>query len=84
MATLYSATLAAGATSTSIAVLQGTIIGVEVSQPVYVLAANGALIAELGIKDAAHIIPTNTPITIKAKELNTASSVITVIGQLAA
>ena len=84
MATLYSATLAAGATSTSIAVLQGTIIGVEVSQPVYVLAANGALIAELGIKDAANIIPTNTPITIKAKELNTASSVITVIGQLAA
>jgi hypothetical protein len=84
MATLYSATLAAGATSTSIAVLQGTIIGVEVSQPVYVLAANGALIAELGVKDAANIIPTNTPITIKAKELNTASSVITVIGQLAA
>ena len=84
MATLYSATLAAGATSTSIAVVQGTIIGVEVSQPVYVLAANGALIAELGVKDAANIIPTNTPITIKAKELNTASSVITVIGQLAA
>ena len=84
MATLYSATLAAGATSTSIAVVQGTIVGVEVSQPVYVLAANGALIAELGVKDAANIIPTNTPITIKAKELNTASSVITVIGQLAA
>ena len=84
MATLSSATLAAGATSTSIAVLQGTIIGVEVSQPVYVLAANGALIAELGTKDAANIIPTNTPITIKAKELNTTSSVITVIGQLAA
>ena len=84
MATLYSATLAAGATSTSIAVVQGTSIGVEVSQPVYVLAANGALIAELGVKDAANIIPTNTPITIKAKELNTASSVITVIGQLAA
>ena len=49
MATLYSATLAAGATSTSIAVVQGTIVGVEVSQPVYVLAANGALIAELGV-----------------------------------
>jgi hypothetical protein len=81
MATLYSATLAAGATSTSIAVLQGTIIGVEVSQPVYVLASNGALIAELGTKDAANIIPTNTLITIKAKERNTASSVITVIGQ---
>jgi mevalonate pyrophosphate decarboxylase len=45
------------------------------------LASNGALIAELGVKDAANIIPTNTPITIKAKELNTASSVITVIGQ---
>ena len=81
MATLYSDTLAAGATSTSITVVQGTIVGVEVSQPVYVLAANGALIAELGVKDAANIIPTNTPITIKAKELNTASSVITVIGQ---
>jgi len=81
MATLYSNTLAPGATSSNITVVQGTIVGVEVSQPVYVLAANGAIIAELGTKDAANIIPTNTPITIKAKELNTASSVITVIGQ---
>jgi hypothetical protein len=81
MATLYSSTLAPGVTSATIAVVQGTIVGVEVSQPVYVLAANGALIAELGVKDAANIIPTNTPITIKAKELNTASSVITVTGQ---
>tara|TARA_R110000868_G_scaffold176927_3_gene415025 strand:+ start:1449 stop:1694 length:246 start_codon:yes stop_codon:yes gene_type:complete len=81
MATLYSNTLAPGATSSNITVVQGTIVGVEVSQPVYVLATNGAIIAELGTKDAANIIPTNTPITIKAKELNTASSVITVIGQ---
>jgi hypothetical protein len=81
MATLYSQTLAPGITSTTIAVVQGTIVGVEVSQPVYVLAANGALIAELGVKDAANIIPTNTPITVKAKELNTASSVVTVTGQ---
>ena len=81
MATLYSSTLAPGVTSATIAVVQGTIVGVEASQPVYVLAANGALIAELGVKDAANIIPTNTPITIKAKELNTASSVITVTGQ---
>ena len=81
MATLYSNTLAPGATSSNITVVQGTIVGVEVSQPVYVLATNGAIIAELGTKDAANIIPTNTPITIKAKELNTSSSVITVIGQ---
>jgi hypothetical protein len=81
MATLYSDTLAAGATSTNITVVQGTIVGIQATQPVYVLASNGALIAELGVKDAANIIPTNTPITIKAKELNTASSVITVIGQ---
>ena len=78
MATLYSDTLAAGATSTSIAVLQGTIIGVEVSQPVYVLAANGALIAELGVKDAANIIPTAASITIKAKDV---ASLVTVNGQ---
>ena len=81
MATLYSDTLAAGVTSTNITVVQGTIVGIQATQPVYVLASNGALIAELGTKDAANIIPTNTPITIKAKELNTASSVITVIGQ---
>ena len=81
MATLYSQTLAAGATSTSITVVQGTIVGVEVSQPVYVLAANGAILAETEAKDAINIIPTNTPITIKAKELNTASSVVTVTGQ---
>jgi phage tail tape-measure protein len=81
MATLYSGTLAAGATSTSITVVQGTIVGVEVSQPVYVLAANGAILAETGAKDAINIIPTNSPITVKAKELNTASSVVTVTGQ---
>ena len=81
MATLYSDTLAAGATSTNITVVQGTIVGIQATQPVYVLASNGALIAEMGTKDAINIIPTNTPITIKAKELNTASSVITVIGQ---
>ena len=81
MATLYSSTLAPGVTSATIAVVQGTIVGVEVSQPVYVLASNGALIAELGVKDAANIIPTNTPITVKAKDLNTASSVVTVTGQ---
>jgi hypothetical protein len=81
MATLYSGTLAAGATSTSITVVQGTIVGVEVSQPVYVLAANGAIIAETEAKDAINIIPTSTPITVKAKELNTASSVVTVTGQ---
>jgi hypothetical protein len=81
MATLYSGTLAAGATSTSITVVQGTIVGVEVSQPVYVLAANGAILAETEAKDAINIIPTSTPITVKAKELNTASSVVTVTGQ---
>jgi hypothetical protein len=81
MATLYSDTLAAGATSTSITVVQGTIVGIQATQPVYVLASNGALIAELGVKDAANIIPTSTPITVKAKELNTASSVVTVTGQ---
>jgi hypothetical protein len=81
MATLYSGTLAAGATSTSITVVQGTIVGVEVSQPVYVLAANGAILAETEAKDAVNIIPTSTPITVKAKELNTASSVVTVTGQ---
>jgi hypothetical protein len=81
MATLYSSTLAPGVTSASIAVVQGTIVGVEVSQPVYVLAANGAILAETEAKDAINIIPTNTPITIKAKELNTASSVVTVTGQ---
>jgi hypothetical protein len=82
MATLYTGTLAAGATSTSITVVQGTIVGVEVSQPVYVLAANGAIIAETEAKDAINIIPTSTPITVKAKELNTASSVVTVTGQV--
>jgi len=81
MATLYSDTLAAGVTSTNITVVQGTIVGIQATQPVYVLASNGALIADMGTKDAANIIPTNTTITIKAKELNTASSVITVIGQ---
>jgi hypothetical protein len=81
MATLYSGTLAAGATSANITVVQGTIVGVEVSQPVYVLAANGAIIAETEAKDAINIIPTSTPITVKAKELNTASSVVTVTGQ---
>jgi hypothetical protein len=81
MATLYSDTLAAGVTSTNITVVQGTIVGVEVSQPVYVLAANGAIIAETEAKDAINIIPTSTPITVKAKELNTASSVVTVTGQ---
>ena len=81
MATLYTGTLAAGATSTSITVVQGTIVGVEVSQPVYVLAANGAILAEPEAKDAINIIPTNSPITVKAKELNTASSVVTVTGQ---
>jgi hypothetical protein len=81
MATLYSGTLAAGATSTSITVVQGTIVGVEVSQPVYVLAANGAILAETEAKDAINIIPTNSPITVKAKELNPASSVVTVTGQ---
>jgi hypothetical protein len=81
MATLYTGTLAAGATSTSITVVQGTIVGVEVSQPVYVLAANGAILAETEAKDAINIIPTSTPITVKAKELNTASSVVTVTGQ---
>ena len=73
--------LAAGATSASLTVTPNTIYGIETSLPVYVLASNGALIAEMGTKDAINIIPTNTPITIKAKELNTASSVITVIGQ---
>ena len=81
MATLYTGTLAAGATSANITVVQGTIVGVEVSQPVYVLAANGAIIAETEAKDAINIIPTSTPITVKAKELNTASSVVTVTGQ---
>jgi hypothetical protein len=81
MATLYTGTLAAGATSTSITVVQGTIVGVEVSQPVYVLAANGAILAETEAKDAVNIIPTNSPITVKAKELNTSSSVVTVTGQ---
>jgi hypothetical protein len=81
MATLYSGTLAAGATSANITVVQGTIVGVEVSQPVYVLAANGAILAETEAKDAINIIPTSTPITVKAKELNTASSVVTVTGQ---
>jgi len=81
MATLYSQTLAPGVTSATIAVVQGTIVGVEVSQPVYVLAANGAIIAETEAKDAINIIPTSTPITVKAKELNTASSVVTVTGQ---
>jgi hypothetical protein len=82
MATLYSQTLAPGITSTTIAVVQGTIVGVEVSQPVYVLAANGAILAETEAKDAINIIPTSTPITVKAKELNTASSVVTVTGQV--
>jgi len=81
MATLYSSTLAPGVTSANITVVQGTIVGVEVSQPVYVLAANGAIIAETEAKDAINIIPTSTPITVKAKELNTASSVVTVTGQ---
>jgi hypothetical protein len=81
MATLYSQTLAPGITSTNITVVQGTIVGVEVSQPVYVLAANGAILAETEAKDAINIIPTSTPITVKAKELNTASSVVTVTGQ---
>ena len=80
MATLYSSTLAPGVTSATIAVVQGTIVGVEVSQPVYVLATNGALIAEMGVKDAINIIPTNTPITIKAKDSNTATSTGTVVG----
>ena len=80
MATLYSATLAAGATSTNITVVQGTIVGIQATQPVYVLASNGALIAELGVKDAANIIPTNTPITIKAKDSNTATCTGTVVG----
>jgi hypothetical protein len=80
MATLYSSTLAPGATSTSITVVQGTIVGVEASQPIYVLAANGAIVAELKEKDAVNVIPTSTSITVKAKELNTASSVITVVG----
>jgi len=81
MATLYSQTLAPGIESSPIFVVQGTIVGIQATQPVYVLASNGALIADMGTKDAANIIPTNTTITIKAKELNTASSVITVIGQ---
>jgi hypothetical protein len=46
-----------------------------------VLAANGAILAETEAKDAINIIPTNSPITVKAKELNTASSVVTVTGQ---
>lgn len=72
--------LAPGATSASLTVTPNTIYGVEASQPVYVLATNGAIVAELGVKDAVNIIPTNTPITIKAKELNTAASVGTVVG----
>ena len=72
--------LAPGATSASLTVTPNTIYGVEASQPVYVLASNGAIVAELGVKDAVNIIPTNTPITIKAKELNTVASVGTVVG----
>jgi hypothetical protein len=78
MATLYSDTLAAGATSTNITVVQGTIVGIQATQPVYVLASNGALIAELGVKDAANIIPTAASITIKAKDV---ASLVTVNGQ---
>jgi hypothetical protein len=34
----------------------------------------------MGVKDAINIIPTNTPITIKAKDSNTATSTGTVVG----
>lgn len=72
--------LAAGATSASLTVTPNTIYGIETSLPVYVLASNGALIAEMGTKDAINIIPTNTPITIKAKDSNTATCTGTVVG----
>ena len=72
--------LAAGATSASLTVTPNTNYGIETSLPVYVLASNGALIAEMGTKDAINIIPTNTPITIKAKDSNTATCTGTVVG----
>jgi hypothetical protein len=72
--------LAAGATSASLTVTPNTIYGIETSLPVYVFASNGALIAEMGTKDAINIIPTNTPITIKAKDSNTATCTGTVVG----
>ena len=72
--------LAAGATSASLTVTPNTIYGIETSLPVYVLASNGALIAEMGTKDAINIIPTNTSITIKAKDSNTATCTGTVVG----
>ena len=78
MATLYSNTLAPGATSSNITVVQGTIVGIECSQPVYVLAANGAIVAETLQKDAINIIPTAASITIKAKDV---ASLVTVNGQ---
>ena len=72
--------LSAGATSAYLTVTTNTIYGIETSLPVYVLASNGALIAEMGTKDAINIIPTNTPITIKAKDSNTATCTGTVVG----
>ena len=77
MAELFNATVAAGATSSDITVVANTIVGIEVSQPVYVLAQNGAIIAETEEKDALNVIPTSDAIRIKSKGL---ASVVTVYG----
>ena len=77
MAVLLNTTISANATS-PVTVVPNTIVGIECSQPVYVLAANGALVAETLQKDAINIIPTAASITIKAKDV---ASLVTVNGQ---
>lgn len=77
MAELFNATVAANSTSANITVVPNTIVGIEVSEPVYVLAKNGAIIAETGVKDALNVIPTHTTISIRAKGT---ASVVTVYG----